>query len=73
MALVAVVPEEPAPKVMAVPSTVIFSFAPSANPETVNVKALMFWLASPGFTVVVLNTVTAAACEPALEDSVKLE
>ena len=60
MLFVVVVPLLVAPKVIVLPSTTIDSFVPSANPLTVNVKPVIVWPASIGFTFALLNTLTGA-------------
>src|SRR5476649_2956868 len=64
MPFVVVVPLLVTPNVIVLPSTTIVSFAPSASPDTVNVKLVTVWPLSTTPAVAPLKTVTAAACVP---------
>ena len=73
MPFVAVVPEESAPSVIAVPSTTRFSFAPSASPPIVKVRPMIVCPASTVPALAPENTATAAPCVPTPAASVKVE
>ena len=71
MPLVVVVPL-PLVSEIVVPSTTIFSFAPSTSPLTVKASEVIVCPASIGFTAAPPNTDTAGACVPKPAASVKV-